>query len=423
MKFSELFTKTSKTISEQTESTNAQLLLRAGYIYQEMAGVYAFLPLGLRVIKNIEAIVREEMDKIGTELLLPALSSRERWHATKRHDTVDVLMSTKAANQAAMEKHSGEYILNPTHEDLITPVAKSFRTSYKDFPFAMYQIQTKFRNEPRAKSGLLRGREFIMKDLYSFHTTEADLKKFYEVAKQRYTAVYERVGLGESTFVTLASGGDFTEEYSHEFQTLLETGEDTIYLDRKNNIAYNKEVATPEDAKKLGVDFDTLEQVNASEVGNIFPLGTKYSDLLDYRYADENNERQLVWMGSYGIGISRLMGVIAEKFSDDKGLVWPVAVTPFKYHIVALPDEANVKAGEKIYAELGEDNCLFDDRTDVGAGERFGDADLMGCPIQLVISKKTLEKDSIEVTSRTGAFETYLCKLSDVSSIEKHLKA
>lgn len=421
MKISALFTKTSKNISAQTESVNAKLLIRAGYIYQEMAGVYAFLPLGIKVIKNIEKIVRIEMDKIGEELLLPALSGRERWHATKRHDTVDVLMSTKAANEAALAKSSAEYILNPTHEDIITPLAKHFRTSYKDFPFALYQIQTKFRNEPRAKSGLLRGREFIMKDLYSFHTTEEDLNKFYEVAKARYLAVYQALGLAEDTFVTLASGGDFTENYSHEFQTVLESGEDVIFLDRKNNIAYNKEVATPKDAKKLGVDFDSLEQVKASEVGNIFPLGTKYSELLDYKYSGEDNSQNLVWMGSYGIGISRLMGVIAEKFADEKGLVWPESVAPYKYHIVALPDEQNFKAAEKIYTDLGEEDCLYDNRADASTGERFNDADLIGCPIQIVISKKTLEQDSVEVISRSGKFENYLCKLDEAKTISQKL--
>lgn len=417
MRLSKLFTKTSKNISSQTESVNAQLLLRAGYIYQEMAGVYAFLPLGIRVIKNIENIVRAEMDKIGEELLLPALSGRERWHATKRHDTVDVLMSTRAANEMALAKHSAEYILNPTHEDIITPLAKHFRTSYKDFPFALYQIQTKFRNEPRAKSGLLRGREFIMKDLYSFHATEEDLNRFYEIAKERYLAIYEALGLADDTFVTLASGGDFTESYSHEFQTILDSGEDTVYLDRSNNIAYNKEVATPEDAKKLGVDFDSMEQVRASEVGNIFPLGVKYSELLDYRYSTQDNQQELVWMGSYGIGISRLMGVIAEKFADEQGLVWPDSVAPFRYHIVALPDENNIQVAEKIYKELGRDNCLYDDRIDVGVGEKFNDADLIGCPVQIVISKKTLGQDSVEVISRSGKFNQYLCKIDDVASI------
>lgn len=421
MKFSQLFTKTSKTVSEQTESKNAQLLTRAGFIYQELAGAYAFLPLGWRVIRNIEAIVREEMDKVGTELRLTALSSRERWHATKRHDTVDVLMSTKAANQAALEKSTAEYILNPTHEDIITPIAKHYSSSYKDLPFATYQIQTKFRNEARAKSGLLRGREFIMKDLYSFHTSEDDLKKFYELAKDRYVAVFDQVGLGSDTYITLASGGDFTHEYSHEFQTILDSGEDTIYLDRKNKIAYNKEIVTPEDAKKLGVDFDSFEQVSASEVGNIFPLGTKYSELLDYYYTDADNKRALVWMGSYGIGISRLMGVIAEKFSDDKGLMWPASVAPFQYHLVVLGENAKSQA-DKLYEEL--DSCLYDDRDDAGAGQKLGDADLIGCPVRLVVSDRTLEQKGVEVSSRSGMFDTTTVKITDLDKwLSNHVKA
>jgi prolyl-tRNA synthetase len=417
MKLSRLFTKTTKDISSQTESINAQLLTRAGFIHQEMAGVYAYLPLGMKVIKKIEAIIRVEMDKIGEELLLPALSGRERWHATQRHDTIDVLMSTKGANEVSMSKSTAEYILNPTHEELITPIAKQFRTSYKDFPFALYQIQTKFRNEARAKSGLLRGREFIMKDLYSFHTSEAELNEFYEIAKQSYVNIFEVLGLGNDTFITLASGGDFTKEYSHEFQTLLESGEDVIYLDRSNNIAYNKEIVTPEDAKKLGVDFDKLEQVKASEVANIFPLGTKFSESLNYKYSAEDNSQNLVWMGSYGIGVSRLMGVIVEKFADEKGLVWPQSVAPFTYHIIALPDDENIKIGQKVYDILGSENCLFDDRNGTSTGAKFADADLIGCPVQIVVSKKTLEQNSVEVISRSGKFESFMCEIDKVSTI------
>ena len=421
MKLSKLFTKTSKNISSQIESTNAQLLTRAGYIYQEMAGIYAFLPLGMRVIKNIENIVRDEMDKIGEELLMPALSGRERWHATKRHDAIDILMSTRAANEKALEKSTAEYILNPTHEEIITPIAKHFRTSYKDFPFAIYQIQTKFRNEARAKSGLLRGREFIMKDLYSFHTSEEDLNKFYEIAKERYEAIFDRLGIGQDTYITFASGGDFTDDYSHEYQTVLESGEDVIYLDRKNQVAYNKEVATAEDAKKLGVNFDELEQVMASEVGNIFPLSTKFSEHLDYKYSDEDNSKKNVWMGSYGIGISRLMGVITEKFADEKGLVWPESIAPYMYHIVALPDEENIKVANKVYETLGEYKCLYDDRDSASTGERFADADLIGCPVQIVVSKKTLENNSVEVISRSGKFESFMHPIDEIESLESKL--
>jgi prolyl-tRNA synthetase len=421
MKLSKLFTKTSKNISSQIESVNAQLLTRAGYIYQEMAGVYAFLPLGMKVIKNIEQIVRDEMDKIGEELLMPALSGRERWHATKRHDAIDILMSTRAANEKALEKSTAEYILNPTHEEIITPIAKHFRTSYKDFPFAIYQIQTKFRNEARAKSGLLRGREFIMKDLYSFHTSEDDLNKFYELAKERYGAIFDRLGIGQDTYITFASGGDFTDDYSHEYQTVLESGEDIIYLDRKNKVAYNKEVATPEDAKKLGVNFDELEQVMASEVGNIFPLSTKFSEHLDYKYSDEDNIQKNVWMGSYGIGISRLMGVITEKFADDKGLVWPESIAPYMYHIVALPDEENIKVANKVYETLGEDKCLYDDRDSASTGERFADADLIGCPVQIVVSKKTLENNCVEVISRSDKFKSFMHSIDEIESLETKL--
>lgn len=421
MLLSKLFTKTSKDLSSQIESVNAQLLIKAGYIYQEMAGVYAYLPLGIKVIRKIEAIVREEMDKIGEELLLPALSGRERWHATDRHESIDVLMSTRAANAEALKKSSAEYILNPTHEDIITPLAQHFRTSYKDFPFAVYQIQTKFRNEPRAKSGLLRGREFIMKDLYSFHTSEEDLNKYYEVAKSSYLSIYKKLGLEKDTFVTLASGGDFTANYSHEFQTLLESGEDTIYLDRKNKIAYNKEIATKKDQEKLGVDFSRLEQVKATEIGNIFPLGTKFSQSLNYKFSTENNEQDYVWMGSYGIGISRIMGVIAEKFSDDKGLAWPPTIAPYMYHIVALPGENCMATAQSVYTELGSENCLFDDRENATIGEKFADSEIIGCPVQIVVSAKTVKQGGVEIVSRSGKFEKFECKLADIKSLTKKL--
>ena len=362
MRYSHLFSKTSKTISEETESINARLLTRAGFIKQEIAGVYNYLPLGLRVLNKIENIVREEMNTVGVELLLPTLTSQERWRNTGRLESVDVLFEAKGANAPSRERNDATYIVNPTHEDVITPIMKDFVSSYKDLPRAVYQIQTKFRNEPRAKSGVLRGREFRMKDLYSFHRDEDDLKRFYEEIKPVYTRVYDRLGLGEDTFICLASGGDFTDDYSHEYQVVLPAGEDTIYLDRTNKIAYNKEVATPADAEKLGVDFSQLEEVRASEAGNIFPLGTKYSKALDFEYTDEQNERHLVWMGSYGIGTSRLMGIIAEKFADEKGLVWPNSVAPFRYQLVVLGGEAAQQAAQKLYDSLGRDEVLLDDR-------------------------------------------------------------
>ncbi len=420
MRYSQLFTKTSKTISEETESINARLLTRAGFIKQEIAGVYNYLPLGLRVLNKIENIVREEMNTVGVELLLPTLTSQERWRNTGRLESVDVLFEAQGANKPSRERNDATYIVNPTHEDVITPIMKDFVSSYKDLPRAVYQIQTKFRNEPRAKSGVLRGREFRMKDLYSFHGDEADLKRFYEEIKPVYTRVYERLGLGDDTFLCLASGGDFTDDYSHEYQVVLPAGEDMIYLDRANKIAYNKEVATPADAEKLGVDFSSLEEVRASEAGNIFPLGTKYSKALGFEYTDEQNERHLVWMGSYGIGTSRLMGIIAEKLADDNGLVWPESVAPFRYHLVMLGGDEVQNAAEELYNNLGAESVLLDDRTDVSAGQKFADAELIGCPIRLVISDKTMQNNEVEVTSRRGVFNQHNTELSHAkASLDK----
>jgi prolyl-tRNA synthetase len=336
---------------------------------------------------------------------MTSLSPKSNWEQTGRIDTVDVLMKTSPANAAAKAKNDTEYILNSTHEDMITPLVQLYAQSYKDLPVSVYQIQTKFRNEPRAKSGLLRCREFRMKDLYSFHTSEEDLLRFYEEAKAVYTRVYERLGIGESTFITLASGGDFTTNYSHEFQTICEAGEDTIFLDRENNIAYNREVTTPEDSKKLGVDFSKLEEVRACEVGNIFPLNTKFSKAFDYQYVAEDGTKKPVYMGSYGIGPSRLVGVLVEKFADEKGLVWPKAVAPFQVHLI---DIQSSERGQEIYDQLTEAGVevLWDDR-DERAGAKFADADLIGIPVRLVISAKT--GDKVEVKNRnedTNALKT-----------------
>jgi prolyl-tRNA synthetase len=403
MRQSQLFTKTRKEAPKDEVAKNAQLLTRAGFVHKEMAGVYSFLPLGLRVLKKIEQIIREEMDKIGNEVLLPSLSSSEIWKQTGRFDTVDVLMRTVGANELSLAKSDASYVLNSTHEEIITPIAQESNSSYKDLPVAYYQIQTKFRNEARAKSGLLRGREFRMKDLYSFHRDEADLKVYYDKAKLSYHEVFKRLGIGEDTFITLASGGDFTTDFSHEFQTVCDAGEDLIYLDRKNKIAYNKEVVDPENAAKLGVVFEDLEQVKACEVGNIFPLNTKFSKAFNYTYTDESGEQKLVYMGCYGIGPSRLMGVIVEKFADDAGLVWPEAIAPFQIHLISLAgDNAEVaKEAEDVYKELVASGAevLFDDR-DVRAGEKFADSDLIGIPRRFIISEKSLAQGMVEVKER-----------------------
>ncbi len=421
MKFSENFVKTKRSIDQNIESVNARLLMQAGYIYQEIAGVYTFLPLGLRVLNKIEQVVREEMNKIGVEVLMPSLSNTSSWEKTKRLEKVDVLFKVSGANKESALRNSTEYILNSTHEELVTPLVQHYAQSYKDLPVCVYQIQTKFRNEARAKSGLLRCREFRMKDLYSFHVSEEDLLHFYEKVKIHYMNIFNNVGIGESTFITYASGGDFTTEYSHEFQTLLSTGEDTIYLDRKNKIAYNKEVTTEEDAKKLGVDFSQLEIVSASEVGNIFPLNTKFSKSFGYQYMNDKNSLSDVYMGCYGIGTSRLMAIIAEKFSDDRGLCWPKEVSPYLYHLVALKGDKSHETAEKIYTQLKSD-LLYDDRTTVSAGEQFRDAELIGCPVVLIVSNKTLETNSFEVKSRTGTFETFLQPIDSIDGLDHEIQ-
>lgn len=288
---------------------------------------------------------------------------------------------------------------------MITPLMQESVISYKDLPQYVYQIQTKFRNEARAKSGLMRGREFRMKDLYSFNKSEEDLKAFYEVAKKKYMDIFNELGIGEDTYLTLASGGDFTKNYSHEFQLLLDSGEDTIFLDREKRIAYNKEINTPEDAKKLGVDFSKLEEVSASEVGNIFPLGTKYSDAFDFKYIDQDGSKKIVWMGSYGIGTSRIMGVLVEKFHDARGIIWPAQIAPFKYHLISICKDKNsevFKKAEELYLSFTKKGVevLWDDRFEVNPGEKFNDADLIGIPVRLVISERTIKDGKIEKKMR-----------------------
>jgi len=397
-----------KTSPKDAEAINQKLLIQAGFIHQEMAGVYSFLPLGLRVLNKIEDIVRKHMDDIGSELIMPALSPKEYWKTTGRLETIDVLFKASAANEVSLAKSEAEYVLCPTHEDVVTPLIQTYNLSYKDLPVSVYQIQTKFRNEPRAKSGLMRCREFRMKDLYSFHTDEADLKRFYEEAKKVYMATFEEIGIGKDTMVALASGGDFTKDYSHEFQTRCENGEDTIYLDKTTGIAYNKEV------KPEGADTNSnFEIFSAAEVGNIFPLGTKFTKAFGYEYTDKDGSKKPVVMGSYGIGTSRLMGVLVEKFHDEKGIIWPKNVAPFLVHLVDLQqtDEAN-----SIYEQLKKEgiDVLWDDR-EMSAGAKFADADLIGCPIRVVVSSRSLAAGGVEVKLRQETESTIIAidKLTD----------
>ncbi len=401
---------TFKDVSKEQESLNAKLLIKAGFINQELAGVYTYTRLGYEVLKNIEDLTREHMSKWGGEILMPSLQPVENWETTERLESMSSLFEARGANETSRKLNSSRYVLGPTHEEIVTPLAKRYIKSYRDLPLVLYQIQTKFRNEARPKSGLLRGREFRMKDLYSFHKSEEDLLEFYEIMKGEYMSLFEDLGLAEDTFITFAEGGDFTKEFSHEFQTLIPQGEDTIYLDRENRIAYNKEIVNKENEERLGVKFDTLEQVSASEVGNIFPLNLKFSDPFSLTYTTKEGLTKPVYMGCYGLGTSRLMGVIAEKFADEKGLVWPERIAPAKYHIVTISREREGEAydlSEKLYELVGKD-ALWDRRTNVSVGEKLNDADLIGCPYRVVVSSNSIKRGGIGVKARTSEQEEYM---------------
>ncbi len=567
MKYSKTFAKSIKNIKEK-ESLNATLLQKAGFINQTMAGVFSFLPLGNRVLRKIEDVAREEMDKIGEEVFLPSIAPTELWKKTGRYELIDVLFKVVAANEKGHLINPTEYALNCSHEEIATPLAQTFINSYKDFPFALYQIQTKFRNEPRPKSGLMRCREFRMKDLYSFHTSEEDQMKFYNnEATLAYKNVFKKLGLGGSTVEVFASGGFFTKQFSKEFQTKCETGEDLIFKEPHSGVCYNQEIAPskapdilqdsekqpmkvietpnvigmedlpkflgvtedkcmktliyeadngevivvavrgtydvnelklatlvdvktvnlaseeivkkvtgaeigyagivnlPENVKlfidesmenavnfecganktdhhNLNVNWDVdvkkpdefydikiakegdlnpdtkeaYETFKASEVGNIFPLGTKYSEAFDYKFIDKDGKEKPVYMGSYGIGTSRVMGVIAEKYNDEKGLKWPISVAPFQVYLIDIGKEYAIKEKAKdLYNELinAGYEVLWDDRDDVSAGVKFTDCDLIGIPIRVLISGRSLEQNSVEVKLRTSD-ETVLVRLDDL---------
>ena len=396
MRQSELFTKTKKEVPTDEVSKNAELLIRGGFIYKEMAGVYSYLPLGLLVLNKIENIIREEMNAIGgQEIIMTALQNPELWKKTDRWDNekVDIWFKTKLKNNT-------ELGLAFTHEEPLTNIMKNYISSYRDLPKSVYQFQNKFRNEVRAKSGIMRTREFIMKDLYSFSKNEAEHLEFYEKAKKAYTKIFERSGIGHLTYLTFASGGSFSK-FSHEFQTVTSTGEDTIYVNEENNIAINKEVFTDDVKKDLSLSGD-FKETKAVEVGNIFTLGTRFSDALDLTYQTEKGDKKPVFMGSYGIGPARLMGTIVEALADDKGIIWPESVAPFRVHLLALgEDKAVLVEANKIYESLSANfEVLFDDRKEISAGEKFADADLLGIPYRAVISSRSLKEGGVELKKR-----------------------
>ena len=398
MRQSKLFTKTKKEAPSDEVSKNAELLVRGGFVHKEMAGVFSYLPLGLRVLKKIENIIREEMDKAGAqEVLMTALQNPELWKKTGRWDdeVVDAWFKTKLKNDT-------ELGLGLSHEEPLVNILSSFVSSYKDLPLAVYQIQTKFRNELRAKSGILRGREFMMKDAYSFHATEEDFEEFYEKMKDVYKNIFKRAGIGHLTYLTFASGGIFSK-YSHEFQTITSAGEDTIYVDEASAVAVNQEVFNDEVLSSLGLEKEKLAERTAIEVGNIFELKTKFSQPFNFSYTDEKGEKKIILMGCYGIGLGRLMGTIVEVLSDDKGIIWPSSVAPFQVHLLLLgEDEEVMKKAEEVYEKLADEGIevLFDDRGGLSAGEKFADSDLLGIPVRAVVSARSLKEGGVEVKKR-----------------------
>jgi prolyl-tRNA synthetase len=412
---SHLFTKTRKEAPKDEVSKNAQLLIRAGYIHKEMAGVYSLLPLGVRVMNNIGNIIRKEMNSIGgQEVFLTVLQDKNLWQKTGRWDdaVVDNWFKAKLKNDT-------EVGLGSTHEEELTNIMTEYVRSFRDLPAYVYQIQTKFRNEARAKSGIMRGREFLMKDLYSFSKDEKEHGEFYERAKVSYKNIYNSVGLGDRTFITFASGGIFSK-YSHEFQTLTAAGEDTIYLCQKCGVAVNDEIYVEQNVcPECGTK--ELQKEKSVEVGNIFNLGNRFSKALDLKYVNEGGETREVIMGCYGIGLGRLMGTIVEVLSDDKGIVWPESVAPFRVHLISVSSESKMveKYCEELYQKLIKlgVEVLYDDR-DMRPGEKFADSDLIGIPIRAVVSEKTMKENVIEVKNRkTGEMK----KISEKDFLEERI--
>ena len=417
MRLSHTFTRTRKQAPADEVAHNAQLLIRAGYVHKTMAGVYSYTPLGLAVLENIKQIVREEMNRISSqELLMSTLQRQELWQETGRWSDELVDVWFKSHLQDGTEVGFGW-----THEEPIIELLRSYLKSYKDLPISVYQFQNKLRNELRAKSGIMRGREFIMKDMYSIHASKEDLEAYYQAVIEAYKRCYNRFGLGDDTYVTFASGGAFTK-FSHEFQTICEAGEDYIYLHRGRDLAINEEVVD-EAVRELGIDKSELERVKTAEVGNIFNFGTQKSEEMGLVFTGEDGRQHHAYMGSYGIGITRVMGVIVEKLADDKGLVWPEEIAPARVHLVQIGKES-VAAADKLYDTLQQAGItvLYDDRT-VRPGEKFADAELLGMPTRVTVSDRLLEAEEWEVVDRQTGKQQRLTTSQLLATLGNHCGA
>lgn len=403
MKFSHLFIRTNKTAPSDEVSRNAQLLIRAGYIYKVMAGVYAYTPLGLKVLENIKDIVRQEMRAVnGQEIIMTSLQKKETWKKTGRWDdeVVDVWFKSKL-------KDDTEVGFGWSHEEPILEMMQQFIKSYKDLPTSVFQFQTKLRNELRAKSGIMRGREFVMKDMYSLHATKEDMDRYYDQVIGAYEKCFKRLGIGDSTYVTFAGGGAFTK-FSHEFQTICDAGEDTLYINAEKKIAVNEEVLD-DASSELHVDKTELDAVKSAEVGNIFKFGTTKSEEMGVYFTDQDGNQKPIYLASYGIGVSRVMGVIVEKFSDEKGIIWPENIAPFKVYLVLIGGEGAKKRADELYSIMKEKNIevLYDDR-DERPGTKFADSELLGIPFRVTVSDRLADANKYEYAARGSSDSTEL---------------
>jgi len=414
MRLSQLFTKTLRELPKDEKSINAQLLIRGGFIRKLMAGVYTFLPLGWQVHKKIEEIIREEMNKIGgQEIFMPTLNPRKAWEITNRWKYPEMFKLKSRQNK--------DYSLGWTHEEIVVPLAKEFLRTHRDLPFYVYQIQNKFRDELRVKSGLLRGVEFMMKDLYSFHRDEKDLDNYYDKVKKAYFKIFKRCGLEKITYLCLASGGTFSQ-YSHEFQTITPFGEDEIYLCQKCKLAINREIIKREKNKCSQCGNKNLVVKKSIEVGNIFKLMDRFSRPFDLTFINKEGKKKTVLMGCYGIGLGRLMGAIVETSNDEKGIIWPAEVSPYQIHLIQIENNIKIKKfSEKLYQDLQKANIevLYDDRNNKTAGEKFADADLVGIPYRLVVSERTSIKNCIEIKKRNEN----IIKLAKIKSIIQQINS
>jgi len=407
MKQSRLFCKTKKETPKDAEVISHKLLVKGDFIEQTISGVYRFLPLGLKVLKKIEKIIREEMWDLGAqEVLLPTLQDKKLWLETNRWQTIDPPLFK------LLDRHQKEIALGPTHEEEMVDIARKRVKSYQDLPFSLFQIQNKFRNEMRASGGLLRQREFLMKDLYSFYSNEEEAREFYERVKKAYFKIFRRCAL--QTILVEASSGTIGGKLSHEFQVEAEVGEDRILICSK--CGYGVNIEKIGEIKKCPECRGILEKKNSIEVGHIFYLGTKYSKAMSADFKDRDGKEKPILMGCYGIGLPRLMATIVEIHHDEKGMIWPQSVAPFQLHLIRIENSRPVKlAAEKLYNDLTKENIevLYDDRLDKSAGEKFADCDLIGVPRRLVISERTLKQNCAELKNR-GAKKTKLIKINEV---------